>query len=702
VLVGFEEGPLDFPPTFKYDPGCTGGSVDERLYNEQRVPSYCDRILWHSLPARRSMVRLVEYGSLDGLVSSDHRPVRAVFDLETPPRVSRPSLRSPEGARVVLEFLLVRFKRRKISSSSSAKSGSEKSARTRKKKKKLREKEVKKRRQQQQLSKLFIASSSTDAVFERLPAREELRCAAAVASVFARDGDERDDLDNSIGSGREDLDCRNARVSSSIVAAYSNDDDGGDDDDDDISDDDIGDNAIVDVEVVNDDNNRASNAVKTGDFAFHDEFDDEDEEDEEDDLLLGGEDDDEDDDSSTTSGSSSSSSVSPVSSSTSAPGQGPSSASSGSSDDESDSQSAQVTRSSSLDASSLPNLAEKMALPLLSLPVQAGKHNLSNQSLRPPSPPPSLGRNRFHAKSKDVGLARRIDRIHASILPTPRRHGNREGSAGTRGHLRHLRSANGPAEMRHAISSSSTRGITADGSDQLVQLDSLALSLAMMDMKTRLKQSKKKRRKEKPLNGWSMDVHGPAVFLRKRAYRADIPKHKNGVRENIGDNLPAIPLLPVSSMQDLQYEHVQISFWRARSRVGSCGVLPLGEIVKNAHAGAAYSFELPLTKYGRRVGTMEAVVRLVVSDSRSWTDGAGRVVRTSAGLSTKRYRGPLKVREKADGKSALASKTTRTALSALAAKKAVVSRLDSLASHRAESPTARSGNGIGAGPSGTR
>lgn len=48
----------------------------------QRVPSYCDRIVWHSLPALRDRVTCLEYNAVPDIETSDHKPVYATFDLE--------------------------------------------------------------------------------------------------------------------------------------------------------------------------------------------------------------------------------------------------------------------------------------------------------------------------------------------------------------------------------------------------------------------------------------------------------------------------------------------------------------------------------------------------------------------------------------------------------------------------------------------
>lgn len=93
VFGGFKEGPLDFKPTYKFDPvNCQRTDVDVSdnrtdrdtidVYDtsaKQRVPSWTDRVLWACREA--SMVNLIEYTSVLELRSSDHRPVYAAFNL---------------------------------------------------------------------------------------------------------------------------------------------------------------------------------------------------------------------------------------------------------------------------------------------------------------------------------------------------------------------------------------------------------------------------------------------------------------------------------------------------------------------------------------------------------------------------------------------------------------------------------------------
>ena len=117
ACAGFAEGALAFAPTFKHVPGHgplvaplhqpqeeevlsdphtevgkpgdgkqkqKGVGLGLRPYeaSKMRVPSWCDRILWTSLPAHASKVVQQLYRSEPEVATSDHSPVSAHFELE--------------------------------------------------------------------------------------------------------------------------------------------------------------------------------------------------------------------------------------------------------------------------------------------------------------------------------------------------------------------------------------------------------------------------------------------------------------------------------------------------------------------------------------------------------------------------------------------------------------------------------------------
>ena len=70
------EGEIHFPPTYKYDKKSQKYDTSKK----QRVPSWCDRILWKR---NHSKVRLQVMGSFQDIDFSDHRPVFAQFEVTT-------------------------------------------------------------------------------------------------------------------------------------------------------------------------------------------------------------------------------------------------------------------------------------------------------------------------------------------------------------------------------------------------------------------------------------------------------------------------------------------------------------------------------------------------------------------------------------------------------------------------------------------
>jgi len=71
IFSGFAEGPLNFFPTYKFDP--QSDHYDSSL--KRRVPSWTDRILFKSDPT----TQVLSYCSAPSIRTSDHRPVYATF-----------------------------------------------------------------------------------------------------------------------------------------------------------------------------------------------------------------------------------------------------------------------------------------------------------------------------------------------------------------------------------------------------------------------------------------------------------------------------------------------------------------------------------------------------------------------------------------------------------------------------------------------
>ena len=78
-LRDFEEGKVDFCPTYKYDVGTDNYDSSDK----KRAPAWCDRILFRAggFEGGRDAggkIRLLDYGRHEVRVS-DHRPVSALF-----------------------------------------------------------------------------------------------------------------------------------------------------------------------------------------------------------------------------------------------------------------------------------------------------------------------------------------------------------------------------------------------------------------------------------------------------------------------------------------------------------------------------------------------------------------------------------------------------------------------------------------------
>eukprot|EP00771_Trimastix_marina_P002303 gnl/Trimastix_PCT/3426.p1 GENE.gnl/Trimastix_PCT/3426~~gnl/Trimastix_PCT/3426.p1 ORF type:complete len:414 (-),score=70.52 gnl/Trimastix_PCT/3426:608-1762(-) len=90
AFVPFLEVPPCFAPTYRYDPGTD--NYDSR--EKPRVPSWCDRILWHAFVPLRPL----SYQRHDPFQCSDHRPVSGHYQITLPAvRAPRPAPASPSA-----------------------------------------------------------------------------------------------------------------------------------------------------------------------------------------------------------------------------------------------------------------------------------------------------------------------------------------------------------------------------------------------------------------------------------------------------------------------------------------------------------------------------------------------------------------------------------------------------------------------------
>eukprot|EP01104_Vermistella_antarctica_P017273 TRINITY_DN6095_c0_g1_i1.p1 TRINITY_DN6095_c0_g1~~TRINITY_DN6095_c0_g1_i1.p1 ORF type:complete len:1127 (+),score=247.22 TRINITY_DN6095_c0_g1_i1:338-3718(+) len=75
LLYNWKEGPIKFPPTYRF---CRG--IDEYTEEKMRTPSWCDRVLWKSLPG--CTIQQLNYGNVPDIMTSDHRPVFSCFQIQ--------------------------------------------------------------------------------------------------------------------------------------------------------------------------------------------------------------------------------------------------------------------------------------------------------------------------------------------------------------------------------------------------------------------------------------------------------------------------------------------------------------------------------------------------------------------------------------------------------------------------------------------
>jgi len=91
VFRGFIEGEVTFPPTYKFD----HHSDTYDSSKKRRIPSYTDRILWKA----SSAIQLLQYGSVNEIKTSDHRPVFATFKVKIQQRAEDDAARLKKSVR---------------------------------------------------------------------------------------------------------------------------------------------------------------------------------------------------------------------------------------------------------------------------------------------------------------------------------------------------------------------------------------------------------------------------------------------------------------------------------------------------------------------------------------------------------------------------------------------------------------------------
>jgi phosphatidylinositol-bisphosphatase len=77
AFQGFIEGQLNFPPTYKFQPGTD--LYERRAEKKLRAPAWCDRVLWKT--AKPDAVKLLNYRCAT-LRPSDHKPVSALLETQ--------------------------------------------------------------------------------------------------------------------------------------------------------------------------------------------------------------------------------------------------------------------------------------------------------------------------------------------------------------------------------------------------------------------------------------------------------------------------------------------------------------------------------------------------------------------------------------------------------------------------------------------
>lgn len=118
IFKGFQEGEINFLPTYKFDPG-------EDVYDtssKARIPSYTDRVLFK--PRRTDETTVLHYNSCQTIKCSDHRPVYGIYEVKIRPGRDDIYPGSPSFAKDVF----AEANRRRAAGGSKQKNKSQKSA----------------------------------------------------------------------------------------------------------------------------------------------------------------------------------------------------------------------------------------------------------------------------------------------------------------------------------------------------------------------------------------------------------------------------------------------------------------------------------------------------------------------------------------------------------------------------------------------
>jgi len=109
AFTAFHDCEPNFRPTYKLKKiPADQISLRERNYNTNRIPAWCDRILYSSFPGYS--LRCCEFECCEQIVTSDHNPVRAAFEVELKHFVPKPIGKQVDMFIFVVELDEVVFK----------------------------------------------------------------------------------------------------------------------------------------------------------------------------------------------------------------------------------------------------------------------------------------------------------------------------------------------------------------------------------------------------------------------------------------------------------------------------------------------------------------------------------------------------------------------------------------------------------------